>query len=198
MHCDIKEQNLMLKTQDYENPEAVFIDYGVTREFTGSSGKISGTPGYIPPETWQTGAWYPRGDCFSMGVTILQVMSDHIPINGRLPIFAQGGATLEQWARITATRPAPVHMLRQRFPRAVPLISNLLEKSRPKRRAAVRALEHPWLSGMPEETPLTTDTNMPDQRVTVTTQGATVTSTSGVTVTVKTSAARSAAMPGTY
>lgn len=33
-----------------------------------SVGSPAGTPGYIPPETWQTEVWYPVGDVFSMGI----------------------------------------------------------------------------------------------------------------------------------
>jgi len=147
MHCDIKEQNILLRTGNYDHPEAVLIDYGVTRDFTSVCGKVSGTPGYIPPETWQSGQWYPRGDCFSMGVTMLQMMGGHVPGRGRLPIFAEGGTDLEQWAQIVATRPAPVHLLQRQFPGAVPLISSLLNKRRPDRPASIAALSHEWLAG---------------------------------------------------
>jgi len=136
----------MLRTQDYEQPEAVFIDYGVSREFSCSVGRVSGTPGYIPPETWQTGSWYPRGDCFSMGVTMLQMILGHVPANGRLPIFAEGGTTLEQFAHIAATRQPPMYKLQQRYAGAAPLISSLLQKNRPNRPVALQALRHNWLN----------------------------------------------------
>eukprot|EP00971_Amphidinium_carterae_P053962 1062501-Amphidinium_carterae.1 len=45
---------------------------------------VGGTPGYIPPETWSTGKWFPRGDNFSMGVTMVQ-LTDRMPPDPNQP-----------------------------------------------------------------------------------------------------------------
>merc|ERR1711966_332945 len=50
MHCDIKEPNIMLKTQDYERPQIALIDFGLAQCSAGL-GISGGTPGYISPET---------------------------------------------------------------------------------------------------------------------------------------------------
>merc|ERR1719215_946436 len=80
MHCDIKEPNIMVASGDfYAEPRVVLIDFGLSASFLGGSRGVCGTPGYIPPETWQTGIWHPRGDTFSMGVTFFQLMTGRVP-----------------------------------------------------------------------------------------------------------------------
>jgi hypothetical protein len=60
MHCDIKEPNLMLKTDDYHQPEVVIIDFGIAQEDVCDRQRVCGTPGYIPPETWETKKMVPE------------------------------------------------------------------------------------------------------------------------------------------
>eukprot|EP00928_Gymnodinium_smaydae_P079058 TRINITY_DN63079_c0_g1_i1.p1 TRINITY_DN63079_c0_g1~~TRINITY_DN63079_c0_g1_i1.p1 ORF type:complete len:523 (+),score=119.04 TRINITY_DN63079_c0_g1_i1:65-1570(+) len=149
MHCDIKENNVMIKTTDLAEPEVVLIDYGLSREFTSTKQNLTGTPGYIPPETWQTKKWYPRGDVFSLGVMMLQIFSDVIPGEGSpptFPIFQKGGSNLDEWARIAITRPVPFQLVRPAFKVALPLLAIMLEKERPKRPTAPQVLAHGWLA----------------------------------------------------
>jgi serine/threonine protein kinase len=53
MHCDIKEQNIMLRGEDLWEPEVVIIDLGVAQRSSTQRSIIYGTPGYIPPEVWE-------------------------------------------------------------------------------------------------------------------------------------------------
>merc|ERR1712048_1393030 len=78
VHCDIKEPNLMVKSDDFEEPEVVIIDLGLSSAFH-TLNNVSGTPGYMPPETWQKGDWFPRGDVFSMGVVCCQMLTGRVP-----------------------------------------------------------------------------------------------------------------------
>merc|ERR1712048_666704 len=106
IHCDIKEPNLMLKTDNFQDPDVVIIDFGVAQEFVSDRQRLCGTPGYIPPETLQTTKWYPKGDCFSLGVTMLQLVLDQIPESGKGPdgapimlkmgIFSQGARSIDE------------------------------------------------------------------------------------------------------
>merc|ERR1711879_349456 len=62
MHCDVKEPNIMLQTNDLHHPHIVLIDLGLATAVIGAGkGFPVGTPGYIPPETWDKNKWYPRG-----------------------------------------------------------------------------------------------------------------------------------------
>merc|ERR1740139_1235233 len=58
IHCDIKEPNLMLKTEVLSDPKVVIIDLGLASATFGER-TIKGTPGYIPPETWKEHVWFP-------------------------------------------------------------------------------------------------------------------------------------------
>merc|ERR1712232_1454588 len=50
IHCDIKEPNIMLKTNDFSKPEIVLIDFGVSKAMAQkANGMPGGTPGYMPP-----------------------------------------------------------------------------------------------------------------------------------------------------
>jgi serine/threonine protein kinase len=79
IHCDVKEPNLMIKTGNYHEPEVVLIDFGIVQAADAKRTAIYGTPGYIPPEVWDTRTWTAKGDAFSLGVVILQIMIDKIP-----------------------------------------------------------------------------------------------------------------------
>jgi serine/threonine protein kinase len=148
MHCDIKEQNLMLKTADHHNPDVVIIDYGLSRDFTSDVQRLTGTPGYIPPETFKTTQWCPRGDIFSLGVTMLHMLVGVIPGTGSppvQPIFSDSGHNINDYARLVATVPTPLHLLTQ-FPSVVSVVASALEKERGRRPTAPLALAHPWFA----------------------------------------------------
>jgi len=80
MHCDIKEANIMVAnavhTQEaIRKPHIVMIDFGMATAFGGEGGS-GGTYLYMPPETLKTNIWFPTGDTWSMGITMLQLMTD--------------------------------------------------------------------------------------------------------------------------
>jgi len=113
MHCDIKEGNLMIKEPDYRNPHVVIIDLGLSMAMLKPEQGVCGTPGYIPPETWRDGKWFPRGDVFSMGVVCMQVITNNVPNpkTGRMGIFQAGCTTTDDVIRITRVRKPPFEQL---------------------------------------------------------------------------------------
>merc|ERR1740123_2002246 len=112
MHCDIKEPNLMLQTDNYQSPHVMVIDFGVSTAMSKKdTGLAGGTPGYVPPETFDMGKWFPGGDVFSMGVVMLQMIIDRVP-NDKAPrqgIFQEGCNSLDQIRIATQTRHPPTH-----------------------------------------------------------------------------------------
>lgn len=155
MHCDVKEPNLMLKTDDVRRPDVVFIDFGIAQEFVHPKyGKLRGTPGYLPPETWRQQKWFPKGDTFSMGVCMAQLVLDKVPFEtpGEAVVgglFCDGATSLEDIELCTQHRPAPLHLLLQPpspMVRLAQLLGLLLEKNMRSRASAVQALEHPWFA----------------------------------------------------
>lgn len=152
MHCDLKEPNFMLKTPDYAEPYVVLIDFGFARMFTAEpTGLVQGTFGYIPPETFRAGRWFPRGDVFSWGVTILQMLVDKVvpplPIPGRPPvgIFLEGvQQSFQAIAQATCTRQPPFHLVPAPLYGLGVLLARCLEKQLPQRIKAHEALQDSW------------------------------------------------------
>lgn len=160
MHCDIKEPNMMIRNKDFAVPEVVVIDLGVAKASTASdNGTCSGTPGYMPPETYETAKWYPGGDCFSMGVTIVQLLTDNVPDEelakrGILKgIFLQGCRSIPDIQRATSSREPPFMQMRvfnlatsrNDQPKGLVALSRrLLDKNMRTRPKAPVVLKDPW------------------------------------------------------
>ncbi|CAK0902509.1 unnamed protein product [Prorocentrum cordatum] len=149
MHCDIKEDNIMIRSDTgYESPKVVLIDFGLAEGFSSTSKGASGTPGYIPLETLETGWWYPRGDIFSMGVTFLQLVIGRTPsgdgtVLGVLQAEVSGSAAVVRAAK-------EMRLPWERFPLDLPLLRDLLaqmlDRDRRARPTAARARRHRWFS----------------------------------------------------
>mmetsp|Transcript_41818 Transcript_41818/g.115237 ORF Transcript_41818/g.115237 Transcript_41818/m.115237 type:complete len:686 (-) Transcript_41818:130-2187(-) len=153
MHCDIKEPNIMLKTENLNEPDVVFVDFGLAQEFVSPKIKVSGTPGYIPPETWMQQKWFPKGDVFSTGICMTQLVVDRVPVldpvtGGTMGrgIFIEGAASIDDVRTFTVSRPAPLNAVQQFSPALARLVSRLLEKDMTARTSAVEALNDPWFS----------------------------------------------------
>lgn len=147
IHCDIKEPNLMVKTTDFFKPQAVIIDLGVTVSMAAPpDGSPSGTPGYVPPETLETMLWFPKGDLFSMGVTMLQMVTNKVPCdsNPNGGIFQERCRNVEEVFLATRTRSAPMHLMPRQYPQLTSLVTKLLQKQRRTRPTASQALKDPW------------------------------------------------------
>jgi serine/threonine protein kinase len=151
IHCDIKEPNLMLKTDNIFEPEVVIVDFGLAKAMgVKDTGVFGGTPGYIPPETLKHKKWFPRGDIFSLGVVMFQMLTDRLPEYRLTPtnkgLFLQGCKTLEDVQQATISRQAPFHDL-PRYPGLVPLVAKLLEKQLSLRLSGPQALTDAWITG---------------------------------------------------
>lgn len=151
----------MLRTVDMQRPDVVVIDFGISKAMSTADGGVCGTPGYIPPETWTAGKWYPKGDIFSLGVVMMQLVTDNVPdfdakvINPatRKGVFMNGCLTLQDFTNCAATRQPSFHLL-QRFSGLEDLCRGMLEKQLAARLPAPRALEHAWFTGAPPPSPL--------------------------------------------
>mmetsp|Transcript_7223 Transcript_7223/g.20031 ORF Transcript_7223/g.20031 Transcript_7223/m.20031 type:complete len:625 (-) Transcript_7223:116-1990(-) len=148
IHCDIKEANIMVAEGDsFDEPRIVLIDFGLAAPFSTTQKGASGTPGYIPPETHETGWWYPRGDVFSMGITFFQLMVGQVPRDDNSiwgVLQGSGGTeTIVQMAK-------EVRIPWERFPGSLPLLRDLIEqmtqRDRQDRPSAPQALSHEWFA----------------------------------------------------
>merc|ERR1711865_1335853 len=150
MHCDLKEPNLMLKNDDYSNPEVVIIDLGLSQAMSTTSEGPCGTPGYIPPETWAGGKWFPRGDMFSFGVVCIQVLTDKIPDEktNAAGIFSEGCQSMDDVIAATNQRQPPWHLLQVRNPACQQFLSACVEKRLQQRPRAPQALQMPFFTNV--------------------------------------------------
>ncbi|CAK9026249.1 Probable serine/threonine-protein kinase MARK-A, partial [Durusdinium trenchii] len=147
MHCDIKEPNLMIKfAHDFRRPQVVYIDFGLSQAFARKVENITGTPGYIPPETWDEKAWYPNGDIFSLGVVFFQMLSGRVPSDdGSVRGIFQEANDFSQLAMLTKTAPPPWQIF-PRWGQLQQMVAKMLDKRKENRPRAAALLHDPWFS----------------------------------------------------
>merc|ERR1712087_1053751 len=88
----------------------VIIDFGLSQAFTTGTEDVCGTPGYIPPETWETGRWVPKGDIYSMSLVCFQVLSDQSGSDDVAP-FVQAHSQEEEEFKQRASQSLPWDMV---------------------------------------------------------------------------------------
>jgi len=149
MHCDLKEPNIMMADANYSQPKVVLIDLGLSQAFSVESQGPCGTPGYIPPETWSSGKWFPRGDMFSFAVVCFQLLADKVPDEktGAAGIFTDGAQSMDDVIRITNTRQVPWQLMKINNPQLQHWLAGCLDKQILNRPRAPQVLENPWFGG---------------------------------------------------
>ncbi|TKY49879.1 Receptor protein kinase BRI 3 [Spatholobus suberectus] len=82
IHRDMKSSNILLD----ENFEARVSDFGMARLVNAldthlTVSTLAGTPGYVPPEYYQSFRCTAKGDVYSYGVILLELLSGKRPID---------------------------------------------------------------------------------------------------------------------
>ncbi|XP_020579388.1 brassinosteroid LRR receptor kinase BRL1-like [Phalaenopsis equestris] len=96
IHRDMKSSNVLLD----ENLEARVSDFGMARLMNAldthlSVSTLAGTPGYVPPEYYQSFRCTTKGDVYSYGVVLLELLSGKKPID----TMDFGDTNLVGWAK---------------------------------------------------------------------------------------------------
>lgn len=140
MHCDLKEANIMVATgSNWARPRLVLIDFGLATKFTGGL-EAGGTPGYIPPETWQRGYWVPKGDVFSLGVIFFHLLAG---ISGLFSGYLGPCGNTSDVARCTCFANPPFQLFNNR-PGFQQLLAAMLQKSPQQRPRINMVARHAW------------------------------------------------------
>lgn len=91
VHRDLKPANLMILDPDTPQEKLKVMDFGLAQmtEQKGSSGPTEyavGTPGYMPPEQVRGDEVDHRGDLYSVGAIVYQLLSGKMPFPGATPM----------------------------------------------------------------------------------------------------------------
>ncbi|XP_059666623.1 receptor-like protein kinase BRI1-like 3 [Cornus florida] len=97
IHRDFKSSNVLID----ENFEARVSDFGMARLVNAldthlSVSTLAGTPGYVPPEYYQSFRCTTKGDVYSYGVVLLELLSGKRPID---PLVFGDDNNLVGWAK---------------------------------------------------------------------------------------------------
>lgn len=148
VHCDIKPENILVKTKEHWPLEVKLCDFGLSnfidRAVANSNGTDNtmqsqiGTPGYVAPEVVRREAYGPPVDLWSCGVVLYVMLSGRMPFYGKNDVEilrrtadARYSFPDREWASISDG--------------AKSLVKALLQADPTKRLTARAALQHRWL-----------------------------------------------------
>ena len=142
-HGDVRPGNIMLTQRGVDADFVKLIDFGLAREFAApkaTSGRMTGSPGYMAPELWRGAAASAQTDLYAVGCTAFQCLVGRLPFRSG-QIMAQMNAHLDE-------RPDAPSAVSSADPAFDGFVSVCLEKTTAHRfhnaNAFLTALGHVW------------------------------------------------------
>ncbi|PXW99486.1 serine/threonine-protein kinase [Sphaerotilus hippei] len=126
IHRDIKPTNVMV---DALNDQVKVMDFGIARIADASrtrTGLVLGSPLYMAPEQLAGRAVDGRADLYALGVTLFQLLTGHLPL--------QGHSMADLIHAVTHTPAPTVRSRRPSIPEAVCNVVSILLEKRPELR----------------------------------------------------------------
>eukprot|EP01053_Blabericola_migrator_P003229 Blabericola_migrator_1__3228@NODE_194_length_11541_cov_124_962524_g167_i0_p3_GENE_NODE_194_length_11541_cov_124_962524_g167_i0NODE_194_length_11541_cov_124_962524_g167_i0_p3_ORF_typecomplete_len636_score103_37Pkinase/PF00069_25/4e71Pkinase/PF00069_25/4_1e03Pkinase_Tyr/PF07714_17/8_8e50EFhand_7/PF13499_6/0_00059EFhand_7/PF13499_6/5_5e03EFhand_7/PF13499_6/4_2e13EFhand_7/PF13499_6/8_1e15EFhand_1/PF00036_32/0_0022EFhand_1/PF00036_32/0_0024EFhand_1/PF00036_32/0_0028EFhand_1/PF00036_32/7_5e07EFhand_1/ len=147
-HKDLKPENVLFQDADLHSAVKV-IDFGLAEIFKKSdeySPNAAGTVLYMAPEVFARRVTM-RCDVWSAGCIMFQLLTGHLPFNGR--------SVSEVKNKAQSKEPPYDHYCRHVSAEAIDLMQKMLAKSPKQRISAAQALQHPWfMAQMSRDVPL--------------------------------------------
>jgi len=108
LHCDIKPDNVMLSSDNGQR-KAILMDFGLNIDLSSKSeASPRGTVMYAAPEMLAGRQIDARADVYSLGITLLEVITGELPFKGRgFPDLLSGKASNDEMARALSKVRAP-------------------------------------------------------------------------------------------
>ncbi|MDO5445369.1 MAG: Stk1 family PASTA domain-containing Ser/Thr kinase [Eubacteriales bacterium] len=113
IHRDIKPQNIMLST----NGDLKVADFGIAameNELDSDSGRAIGSLNYIAPEQLRGAPASPKGDVYSLGIVMYEMLTGFKPYTGRTPA--------EVLIKLSGSEILPVRAFEQSIPKELETI----------------------------------------------------------------------------
>jgi len=137
VHRDLKPGNLFLIRRPDGRRSVKLVDFGIAKSTTQidpsltATTKAMGSPAYMSPEQLRSAAQVdPRGDVWSLGVTMYELLTEQRPFEGDTPYELALTISNEPPAKLPDTVP----------PEVAKIIMRCLEKQRDRRYASVADL----------------------------------------------------------
>jgi serine/threonine-protein kinase len=123
VHRDVKPSNVILTSEDH----VYLTDFGLAKRAETAAGltgadQMLGTVDYVAPEQIEGSEPDSRGDIYSLGCVLFEMLTGEPPFAGR------GGGMAKMWAHVNAEVPA----VRERRPDVPPALENAIQRAMAK------------------------------------------------------------------
>jgi serine/threonine-protein kinase len=123
VHRDVKPSNVILTAEDH----VYLTDFGLAKRAGTAAGltgvdQMLGTVDYVAPEQIEGSEPDARGDVYSLGCVLFEMLT------GEPPFAGQGGGMAKMWAQVNAEVPA----VRERRPDVPPALEDVMRRAMAK------------------------------------------------------------------